>query len=318
MKSLNNQTRKVDIGIKEKEMPAENADLVKRGIYAADSQGNIFYADQPLAEILHYSNRRELIGLNLAENLYEQRSERDGFLKILSEKGHVSDYAIRMVRKNGTKVVISARSNVVKDQAGKVIGVEGVLKEASEEYEHNETKEKTALEILEIEEKNEQIAKDLETISQDSLTGVYNYQYFLKCLDAEVKRADRFFRPLSLMMLNIDQCTAQGGLGAGPDDLIKKVGDFLKKNLRETDILCRQSQDQFLIILPETKRDEAVAISKTLKEGFEQAPFPKDVAFSIGMSRFIPGMTTQEFLLKTNLGSYMAKEVGKNEACFYG
>ncbi len=166
----------------------------------------------------------------------------------------------------------------------------------------------------------ENAAKSFDTLIKDPLTGLFNYQYFMTCLNAEIKRVERIFHPTCLMMIDLDNFSAyneKNGRDKG-DELLKTITNLLKENLRTTDILCRQAQDQFLAVLPETKRDEALALAKTVKDAIQAALTDKNVTISIGMSRYIIGMTVQEFFLQANLGLYMAKEAGKNEACLYG
>jgi PAS domain S-box-containing protein len=100
---------------------------MKSGLYVADNNGNISFANQAFAEIFQYRTRDDIVGLNLAENLYERRKDRITFLRQLMENGFVSDYIIPMVRRDGSRVVISARSNFLKDKTGRVVGVQGIV-----------------------------------------------------------------------------------------------------------------------------------------------------------------------------------------------
>lgn len=290
---------------------------MKSGLYVADNNGNISFANQAFAEIFQYRTRDDIVGLNLAENLYERRKDRITFLRQLMENGFVSDYIIPMVRRDGSRVVISARSNFLKDKTGRVVGVQGIVKELPEEQEVRGNK---GQEIHDLAYQDEEACRTLDKLIRDPLTGLYNYQYFMKCLEAETLRADRFFQPLSLIMIDIDNFEVfnnQFGREEG-DALIKEVGVLFRKNFRDTDIVCRQSQDQFLVILPETKKEEALSVAKAVKDVIQESSFQTSVTCSMGLSRYISGMTTQELLLKANLGLYMAKEMGRNEACLYG
>ncbi|MFA5260258.1 MAG: diguanylate cyclase [Candidatus Omnitrophota bacterium] len=291
---------------------------MRSGLYAADNDGNISFANRAFAAMFRFENEKDVVGINLADRLYSQRNDRAVFLKSLNEKGFVSDYRIQMVRRDGSRVIVIAQSNLLKNKTGKVVGVEGILKELPEErVAAKESKFPENAEIIAVDEKAQQ---DLELLVTDPLTGLYNYQYFIRCLDFEVKRSNRFLQPLCMMMIDIDNFhifNNQYGRENG-DDLLKKAGAIFQENLRETDIVCRQSQDQFSVILPATTKVEALAIAKKVKDALQKTAFQETVTCSMGMSRYIPGMTTQELLLKANLGLYMAKETGKNEACLYG
>ncbi|MDD3375342.1 MAG: sensor domain-containing diguanylate cyclase [Candidatus Omnitrophica bacterium] len=289
---------------------------MKSGLYAADNEGNISFANRAFAEMFRFESEQDVLGVNLADQFYLQRNDRAAFLRSLNEKGFISDYRIQMVRRDGSRVAITAQSNFLKNKKGKIVGVEGILKELSEEKIVEENK------ILE----NSQISsnagnpKETDSLFEDSLTGLYNYQYFLRCLDFEVKRTNRFFQPLCAIMIDIDNFHSfvdKYGQDSG-DDLLKKAGVIFKNNFRDTDIVCRQSRDQFLAILSVTTRSEAMSIAKKVKDALQKTMLPDAATCSMGISRYILGMSTQELLLKTNLGLCMAKEMGKNEACFYG
>ena len=287
------------------------------GFYAADKDGNISVASNSLAAILRYSSKKEVQGLNMAEKLYENKSDRKEFLKKLAQEGRVEGYAVKMVCKDGTRVVLSANSTMLCDEKGEPIGVEGILEEVAQEKTSRKTKERPVPDLVPIDEHAE---SNFDGLIKDPLTGLYNYQYFMICLNAEIKRVERLFHPTCLMMIDLDNFSKynqKNGRQKG-DELLKTVAGLLKENLRTTDILCRQAQDQFLVILLETKKDEAVILSKKVKDSLQGALTDKNITCSIGMSRFILGMTAQEFFLQANVGLYMAKVAGKNEACLYG
>ncbi|MBF0511351.1 MAG: GGDEF domain-containing protein [Candidatus Omnitrophica bacterium] len=128
------------------------------------------------------------------------------------------------------------------------------------------------------------------------------------------------FRPMGLMMIDIDDFSRMNEkyTRSEADDLLKKVAQVLKTTLRPSDVICRQAKDQFLVILPETRKEEVLELAKKVKDAIQEKMAEQQMTCSIGLSRFISGMTPQEFFLQANVGLYMAKEAGKNEACLYG
>ena len=286
---------------------------VRSGFYAADNDGKISMASQSLARLLRYASKDEVVGLNIADKLYETKSDRGEFLKKLSEEGQVEGYAVSMVRKDGSRVLLSAHSTLVLDDKGEPVGVEGILEEVT----HEKRKPRAIPDLVPVDQ-NE--ANSFDGLIKDPLTGLSNYQYFMTCLNTEIKRVERVFHPTCLMMIDLDNFSVYNekvGREKG-DLLLKKVAGLLKDNLRPTDIHCRQAQDQFLTLLSETSREEALALAKKIKDVIQAALAEVNVTTSIGLSRFIVGMTVQEFFLQANLGLYMAKAAGKNEACLYG
>jgi diguanylate cyclase (GGDEF)-like protein len=203
------------------------------------------------------------------------------------------------------------------DEKGEPIGVEGILEEVIQEKPATRSKERPVPDLVPIDENAE---GNFNGLMKDPLTGLYNYQYFMICLNAEIRRVERLFHPTCLMMIDLDNFSDYNQKNGRPkgDELLKTVAGLLKENLRSTDILCRQAQDQFLAILLETKKDEALDLSKKVKATLQTALTGQNITCSIGMSRFILGMTAQEFFLQANVGLYMAKVNGKNEACLYG
>ena len=308
------RTGKLDISnrLGDKAMNNRNA-----GFYVADKDGNISVASNSLAALLNYSNQKEVLGLNMAENLYENKSDRGEFLKKLIQEGKVEGYEVKMIRKDGTRVVLSARSTLLCDEKGEPIGVEGILEEIKPQKAVTKSKERPVPDLVPIDENAE---GNFDGLMKDPLTGLYNYQYFTICLNAEIKRVECLFHPTCMMMIDLDDFSKynqENGRQKG-DELLKTVAGLLKENLRASDILCRHTQDQFLAILLETKKDDAVILSKKVKDALQAALTDKNITCSIGMSRFILGMTAQEFFLQANVGLYMAKVAGKNEACLYG
>ena len=287
------------------------------GFYVADKDGNISMVSNSLAMILRYSSKKEVLGLNMAEKLYENKSDRGEFLKKLTQEGTVEGFPVNMVCKDGTRIVLSDHSTLLCDEKGEPIGVEGILEEITPQKVVKKSKERPVPDLIPIDENAE---GNFDGLMKDQLTGLYNYQYFMICLNAEIRRVERLFHPTCLMMIDVDKFSDYNQKNGRPkgDELLKTVAGLLKENLRATDILCRQAQDQFLAILLETKKDEALDLSKKVKDSIQVALKDKNITCSMGMSRFILGMTAQEFFLQANVGLYMAKVNGKNEACLYG
>ena len=115
-------------------MYPESQDMFRRfveasqsGIYMADAKGNLFYVNNGFVRILGYKSKDEVIGLNLANELYLNPKDREEFLNRMKEKGFVRNYEVQNVRKDGTVVILSATSNFLWDERGQVMGVEGVV-----------------------------------------------------------------------------------------------------------------------------------------------------------------------------------------------
>ena len=303
---------------KSSRLPRSTTGKRTAGFYVADKHGNISVASHSFARLLQYSSREEVLGLNMAAKMYESENDRGALLKKLAEEGQVEGYAVKMIRKDGTRVVLSAHCTLLLDEKGEPVGVEGILEDMPADKDAARLAERPIPELAPV---NDNTALNFDGMIKDQITGLCSYPYFMTCLDSEIRRVERVFHPTCLMMLDLDNFSAYNqkfGREKG-DELLKTVAGVLTGSLKATtDIICRQSRDQFLAILPETKKDEAVALAKKVKDDIQAALKDRNITCSIGMSRFVIGMSVQEFFLQANLGLYMAKEVGKNEACLYG
>ncbi len=105
---------------------------VKVGIYIAETEGNLLFVNEAFAHILGFSSKEEVVGLNLAQQLYVDPEERNVFLKAMEQTGHVKDYEVRNVRKDGSVADLSVTSHFIFDDQGIVVGVEGIVQDVTE------------------------------------------------------------------------------------------------------------------------------------------------------------------------------------------
>lgn len=99
----------------------------RTGVYIADEQGNLVYVNQAFVHILGYMDRNEVLGRNLARELYVHPEDRKIFLKAMENTGFVRDYEVKNLRRDKSVVVLSVTSNVIRDDADQVIGIEGMV-----------------------------------------------------------------------------------------------------------------------------------------------------------------------------------------------
>lgn len=106
----------------------------------------------------------------------------------------------------------------------------------------------------------------------DPLTQLYgvDYLYAVLARDLELHKADQ--RPLSLLMLNINQFAAfnrQHGMAAG-DDYLVKLAELCASQLRASDVLCRYAGDRFVALLANTNLQQAQIIAQHLQQHLVQ------------------------------------------------
>ena len=162
---------------------------------------------------------------------------------------------------------------------------------------------------------------------RDELTGINNRRYFQQMLQMEWKRAVRFRRPLSLIMLDVDHFKAYNdtfGHLQG-DQVLKQIGGLLRPNLREVDTVARFGGEEFVLLLPDTDKRGAIAVAEKVRllvEGHrfltENRQKTRLVTISAGISTY-PDDTEEidDLIDHADIALYRAKENGRNRIeCF--
>ena len=159
----------------------------------------------------------------------------------------------------------------------------------------------------------------------DVLTGLPNRSLVQDRLQQAVVNADRAATKVALLMVDLDRFkTINDSLGHSVGDrLLVEVAKRLKLCLRESDTLCRQGGDEFLILLPDLRDAEAcVTHLARLTDGLAQ-PFRVDaleLAITVSMGIAIypdDGPDLGTLLKKSDMAMYRAKEAGRNTYRFF-
>jgi diguanylate cyclase (GGDEF)-like protein len=156
----------------------------------------------------------------------------------------------------------------------------------------------------------------------DELTGLANHRHFYHQLAREVRRAQRYGRPLTLLMLDLDHFKAYNdrfGHLAG-DQALRETAEVLRRNAREVDILARYGGEEFAIILPETDLSQAAFQAERMRAAVAAHPFRgKDagaqggLSVSIGVASLVPRIQKIEDLVNdADQALYRAKAQGRN------
>ena len=159
---------------------------------------------------------------------------------------------------------------------------------------------------------------------RDALTNVYNYRYLDRRLDEELRIAKRFHTTLSLIYMDLDKfkrINDEYGHQFG-NAVLSDLGNFLHVAARDTDLIGRMGGDEFLVILPNTGRDEAQIVSERIRSRLEQNAFEIDgrkinsVRASLGVASFpIEARDKESLIASADQAMYRAKQSGGNRVC---
>jgi diguanylate cyclase (GGDEF)-like protein len=151
----------------------------------------------------------------------------------------------------------------------------------------------------------------------DPLTGAFNRRYLLQALETEISRAQRYTRPLSVIMFDIDhfkRINDTFGHEHG-DAVLKGLATLVRQRLRHTDVFTRWGGEEFMILAPETTLSQALALAGTLRMALHQSPFPTvgTVTASFGVAEYRTDETVDQWLKRVDDLAYEAKRNGRDQ-----
>src|SRR3954469_4907662 len=156
----------------------------------------------------------------------------------------------------------------------------------------------------------------------DPKTGLFNARHFAAALAEEIGRAQRFERPMSLIMADLDllrDINNSYGHLAG-DAVLRGIADVFRAELRHYDVPARFGGEEFSILLPETPPDQAMEIAERIRRAVAQRTFdvetssePIRATVSIGVAGYpMDGTDANELIHQADLAVYRAKLQGRN------
>jgi len=158
----------------------------------------------------------------------------------------------------------------------------------------------------------------------DTLTGLYNRYYFDNELNRLTLLASRGKARHSLLYIDLDHFKVINdteGHQTG-DMVLREVSQILSMRLRQSDVLCRVGGDEFVILLAETRIEDAIKIGDNICTQIANAHFQfgnntYKISASIGASEIDGNATAAEYLRQADIALYVAKNKGRNQTHCY-
>ena len=160
-----------------------------------------------------------------------------------------------------------------------------------------------------------------ELVVTDDLTGLFNSRHFGQLIESEFLRAQRYQTELSLVFLDLDHLKKINDLHGHlvGSRMLSELGRLIGQNIRDCDRAARYGGDEFVIILPQTGKQQAVTLAEKLLEMMRITRFFSDdnqeirLTASFGVATYPQDCGSKvELLRAADLAMYDAKLAGRN------
>jgi len=161
-------------------------------------------------------------------------------------------------------------------------------------------------------------------VRTDELTGLYNYRHFMQVMELEMERTRRSLKPMSLIMLDLDNFKIfndRWGHEFGNTSLVH-IARLVAGTIRKLDIACRYGGEEFAIVLPDTPLPAGILLANRLRDKIQKSTLhcddqPVAVTASFGVDAYLPTDRDDpsKFLHRADSWLFHAKANGRNRVC---
>ena len=173
--------------------------------------------------------------------------------------------------------------------------------------------------IWDVSHQRELSARLLSLATTDELTGALNRRRSLELAREELERAERYDRPVSLAMMDLDHFKAvndQFGHAIG-DEALREVVQVMRAQLRRPDWLARYGGEELAVLFPETTLEAAMRVTERIRLAVENLALMRGgkrvpLTLSAGVATWKKGESLEDFLRRSDTALYAAKDAGRN------
>jgi diguanylate cyclase (GGDEF)-like protein len=150
----------------------------------------------------------------------------------------------------------------------------------------------------------------------DEHTGLFNARHLRNVLKREIDRARRFGHPVAVIFLDLDHFKQVNDVHGHQNGslLLREVGHLVSSNLRTVDVPVRYGGDEFVVLLPETSKDQAMSIAERLRRSLDNHAFLAEqglnlrMTASFGVAAFPDdALNEEEMLRRADMAMYRVK-----------
>ncbi|HEY3331375.1 MAG TPA: diguanylate cyclase [Capsulimonadaceae bacterium] len=322
------QQREVDEALKVSMTRLTEAQRVARiGSWEFDLQSESYWFSAEMYKLFGLDPNRPLPSKDLFRSKYhpDDLAIRDAAIAKALDDGSPYEFDCRISTGHEPAWIwCHARGEVRRDTLGKPTMMAGTLMDITArkamEEQLRDYSVALAFQKQELEASNDAIEmanKQLKILaSHDGLTGLKNHRTIHEKLNEELARARRYGMPLALMMLDVDHFKAYNDTFGHPegDTVLRQVSDIVRSCIRECDTAGRYGGEEFMVILPQTDTDGALAIAERVRTAACDYAWQKRIiTVSIGLCLLTTDIIdVGTFVANVDDALYQAKRNGRN------
>lgn len=271
-------------------------------IVSIDQAGKITDINEYATEVFKYT-REEMVGNDAFGTIFPVPEKKDSLQaniisRIFANPKLYVEHETENIKKNGEHFWISWTNRVIYDDLGQPTEIRSV-----------------GFDIT----KRKRLEEELRYLaSVDPLTGVLNRQALLEAGARELKRAIRYKRQLSILVLKLNYFHGTSEKGNDPgfsDEIIRQAVTICRKATRDSDYIGRVGDIEFAIILPETPAENVTFLAERLKEKIQEKNLKDSNNFFVSASFGVAAKKNKEDTIDSLLLKALnaLQEADKNE-----
>jgi len=225
-----------------------------QGMFRSTADGKILNINPAYMRILGYENREEMMGIeDMGQTVYERPEDREEMIRSLRDLGVITDYEIKIRRKDGTTAWIMMNARLTHDENGQEV-VEGIV------IDH--TAQKKAEEKLRL--SRERFRHEA---THDNLTGLYNTRHLYRALEKLITESREKQDPFSLIFMDVDnfkKVVDYYGHLKGSQTL-REMAATIRDCLTEPAFAVAYGGDEFVVVMPGLNREAALRKAEEIR-----------------------------------------------------
>lgn len=241
-----------------------------QGMFQSTLTGALIRVNPAYARILGYSSSEEMLSLkNGAAAMYFDPEERGRILRALKKKGVLSNYEIKLRRRDGKPVWALVNYRLNRDDGAEPI-IEGLLVD-------NTRKKRLEDELRRGREKFRKLS------ILDSLTGLFNTRHLYQALDELVKRGSKTGEPFALIFMDMDNfkrvVDTHGHLNGS--QALREVAQTIRAAIQDPCFGVAYGGDEFVVVLPGYDREHAKRKAEEIRRRMQQTTYLTEYGLAV-------------------------------------